>query len=150
MKRPGDLLCEVPTPRTLHLLLDKKSHKSSCASSSVWGYRIGSVWAAGLVNTHDKISIATKVNHLPWFQKSHARSDQLDNSVFMWEFPIGLMDNLTPGFFFFFWEKSDLLNIADGVFFSASLPSWASYNENSLQVLRNFFPSCYQFPHVQT
>lgn len=61
------------------------------------------------------------------------------------------MDNLTPGiFFFFFWEKSDLLNVAGEVYFSASLPSWASYHDNlSLHVLRNFFPSCYLFPHVQ-
>lgn len=51
------------------------------------------------------------------------------------------MDSLTPGFVGFFWEKADLVNVADGGFLSASLPSWASYNENlSLQVLRNFIP----------
>jgi len=60
MKRPDDLL-EVPTCRTLHPLLCKNSCNSSCASSSVWGYRTGSVHAGSLVNTYAKVWVAVNV-----------------------------------------------------------------------------------------
>ena len=61
MKRPDDPLCEVPTRRIMHPLLGKNSCNSSCASSSAWGYRTGSVHAGRLVNAYAKVLAAINV-----------------------------------------------------------------------------------------
>lgn len=61
MNRPDDLLCEVPAGRIMHPLLGKNSCNSSSASSSAWGYRMGSVCAGRLVNTYAKVSVAINV-----------------------------------------------------------------------------------------
>lgn len=51
----------VGTRRIMHPLLDKSSCNSSCANSSAWGYRTGSVHAGRLVNTYAKVLVAKNV-----------------------------------------------------------------------------------------
>lgn len=69
IKRPGDL--------PVRSLLQGFCISWTRTAVQQWGYSMGSAEAAGPVNTHDKISNAIKVVHVPWFQRSNARSHLL-------------------------------------------------------------------------